>query len=99
SAATTPCTYSSRVREISLLRSASHSPTRGISRGEKKETVQLRTNSAGTPTTTANKSSRGRHEGFRELRLRLLRFVLKKIPSHPLHNYEGEEGVYASLRN
>jgi hypothetical protein len=60
----------------------------GISRVEKKETVQLRTNSAGTPTTASSSRSRGRHEGFCDLRLRLLRFVGKEIPSYPLHNYE-----------
>jgi hypothetical protein len=66
-----------------------------MSREEKKETVQLRTNSAGTPTTAMNSKSRGRHEGNLGLRLRLLRLVLKKTPSHPLHTYEWEEEVYS----
>ena len=66
----------------------------GISRGEKKETVQLRTNKAGNPTTMTNNIASGRQERPLE-RLRLLGFILKKTPSHPIHNYEWEEGVYA----
>jgi len=59
---------------------------------KKKGTVQLRTNKAGNPTTTRNRIVRGRQE--RPLaRLRLLRFVRKKTPSHPVHYYEREEGV------
>jgi hypothetical protein len=85
--------------DSSLFWSASQSPTRGTSFGEKKGTVQLRTKIAGNPTIMNNSSIRGRQELPLD-RLRLLLFVLKKTPSHPIHYYERGEGVipsYASL--
>jgi len=62
--------------------------TRGALGIEKKDTVQLRTSNAGIPMTNMNKiTSRKRDEPLRALRLLCRR--LKKIPSHPIHNYDG----------